>query len=84
MPNDGTNIIAAELMAVQVILVLVLKRLTTVDRAMDTAIRSGFEDAADLAEQMAIKASHSKEAIEALRIIEKLRTGVFGDHQKPE
>jgi hypothetical protein len=82
MDTDAdTNLIAAELMAVQGILMCVLRRVATVDQNMASAIESGLDDATKLAEEMKValgEEAPSGEAAEALRTIERLRAGILG------
>ena len=85
--DDGTNLIAAELMAVQGTLMCVLRRIAAIDQNLADAITGGFDDAANLAEKMTLalgEAAPSKEAVEALRTIERLRAGTLGDHDMTE
>ena len=82
MDTDAdTNLIASELMAVQGILMCVLRRVAAVDQNLASAIESGLDDAIKLAEEMKVALgdeSTSGEAAEALRTIERLRAGILG------
>ena len=82
MDTDAeTNLIASELMAVQGILMCVLRRVAAVDQSMASAIESGLDDATKLAEEMKValgEEAPSGEAAEALRTIERLRAGILG------
>ena len=82
MDTDAdTNLIASELMAVQGILMCVLRRVAAVDQNMASAIESGLDDAIKLAEEMKValgEESPSGEAAEALQTIERLRAGILG------
>jgi len=82
MDTDAdTNLIASELMAVQGILMCVLRRVAAVDQNMASAIESGLDDATKLAEEMKValgEEATSGEAAEALRTIERLRAGILG------
>ena len=78
--------IAAEIMAMNAILVNVLRRIAKSDPQLSDAISAGFDDAANLAEQLTIAPgkTSTKETAETLRIIEILRIGVFGNHGDSE
>ena len=82
MDTDAdTNLIASELMAVQGILMCVLRRVAAVDQSLASAIESGLDDAIKLAEEMKValgEESPSGEAAEALQTIERLRAGILG------
>jgi hypothetical protein len=82
METDAdTNLIASELMAVQGILMCVLRRIAAVDQNLAGAIESGLDDATSLAEEMKVvlgEEAPSGEAAEALRTIERLRAGILG------
>jgi hypothetical protein len=82
MDTDAdTNLIASELMAVQGILMCVLRRVAAVDQNLASAIESGLDDAIKLAEEMKValgEESPSGEAAEALQTIERLRAGILG------
>ena len=85
--DTDTNLVAAELMAVQGILMCVLRRIAAVDQDLASAIEGGFDDAANLAEKMTVAlgaGAPSKEAVEALRTIERLRAGILGNHDGTE
>lgn len=85
--ETDTNLIAAELMAVQGILMCVLRRIAAVDQDLASAVEDGFDDAANLAEKMKVALGAgvpSKEAIESLRTIERLRAGILGNHDTTE
>ena len=82
MDTDAdTNLIASELMAVQGILMCVLRRVAAVDQSLASAIESGLDDATNLAEEMKValrEEAPSGEVAEALRTIERLRAGILG------
>jgi hypothetical protein len=85
--ETDTNLIAAELMAVQGILMCVLRRIAAVDQNLASAVEGGFDDAANLAEKMKVALGPgvpSKEAVESLRTIERLRAGILGNHDMTE
>ena len=52
--ETDTNLIAAELMAVQGILMCVLRRIAAVDQNLASAVEGGFDDAVNLAEKMKV------------------------------
>jgi hypothetical protein len=83
MDTDAdTDLIASELMAVQGILMCVLRRIAAVDQNLASAIEGGLDDAANLAEEMKValgEEATSGEAAEALRTIERLRAGILGE-----
>ena len=79
--DADTNLLASELMAVQGILMCVLRRIAAVDQNLASAIESGLDDATSLAEEMKVALGEegpSGEAAEALRTIERLRAGILG------
>ena len=79
--DADTNLVASELMAVQGILMCVLRRIAAVDQNLASAIESGLGDATSLAEEMKVALGEkgpSGEAAEALRTIERLRAGILG------
>ena len=79
--DADTNLVASELMAVQGILMCVLRRIAAVDQNLASAIESGLDDATSLAEEMKVALGEkgpSGEAAEALRTIERLRAGILG------
>ena len=81
MDTDAdTNLIASELMAIQGILMCVLRRVAAVDQNLASAIESGLDDATNLAEEMKValrEEAPSGEVAEALRTIERLRAGIL-------
>ena len=79
--DADTYLIASELMAVQGILMCVLRRVAAVDQNLASAIESGLDDATNLAEEMKValrEEAPSGEVAEALRTIERLRAGILG------
>jgi hypothetical protein len=79
--DADTNLIASELMAIQGILMCVLRRVAAVDQNLASAIESGLDDATNLAEEMKValgEEAPSGEVAEALRTIERLRAGILG------
>jgi hypothetical protein len=78
--------LSGETLAIQVILVNVLRRLRTVDPTLADAIVAGLDDAANQAEYFAIRVGKSaspQHTVKALRIVEELRTAILGNHDKP-
>ena len=79
--------LAAEALAVQIVLAHVLDNLYRNHPKLRDAIRRGFEDAASDAEDIATRlgsSAHSEQTVRASRIIEELRTATLGDHDKPK
>jgi hypothetical protein len=76
----------AQTLAVQVILSHVLSRVAALDETLAGAIRQGFDDAANDAENISIqlgKSTTPDDAVKTLGIIEYLRAATFGDQDKP-
>jgi hypothetical protein len=76
----------AEKMAIQNILVNVLYRLGRTNPALEIAIRQGFDDAANMVEQVAIahgKAARPEHLVRAIKIVEELRPIALGRPDKP-
>jgi hypothetical protein len=79
--------LSAETFALQTIITQTLARLSGLSPEIDRALRDGFDDAANVAERLAIhfgKAARPEHTVKALRIVEELRTVVFGDQDKPK
>jgi hypothetical protein len=79
--------LAAETFAVEAILTMVFYRLGRVNPAIAAAISSGFDDAASFIETTAIKRGKTatpQYVVEALRIVEQLRTASLDNQQKPK
>jgi hypothetical protein len=75
--------LAAETLALQSIVGMVLNRLYRQDSRLAGAIRLGLDDAASHVEDMAIrvgKAAPPEHTVKALRIVEELRTIIVGNH----
>jgi hypothetical protein len=64
----------------------VLKQLAAADPQLARAIAKGFDDAASQLEKMTLtpRYAFSKETVEALRIVEKLRASIFTQGDKPK
>lgn len=78
------ELLAAENMAVQLLLLSVVQRLGRTSPEVGKAIRAAFEDAANNAESMSILAGGQAGHLpETLRIIEKLRLVLVGE-DKPK
>ena len=81
------EMLAAETLALQSILAHVLAEVAKVDIRIAAAIRKGFDDAESDAEDTAIqvgKSASPNHTVEALGIIEYMRTATFGDQDKPK
>jgi hypothetical protein len=77
----------AENLATQFVVTQLLVRLRRAHPVFDKAIRDTLDDTANLAERVAIqlgKSASPEHTVKALSIIEKIRTMVFGDHDKPK
>jgi hypothetical protein len=75
----ATNKIAAELIAINAVLTHVFKRMTA-DPKFAMIIGNGFDDVAGQLEKMTLTPGYafSKETVETLRIVEKLRANILG------
>jgi hypothetical protein len=76
----------AETLAIQTVLAQVLHELKSLDPRFADAIGRGFDNAASLVENLAIKvgeASPPEHLVKALRIVEELRTASLRGHDKP-
>jgi hypothetical protein len=77
----------AEKMAIQNILVNVLYRLGRLNPAFGEAIKHGFDDAANMVEQIAIahgQAARPEHLVRALKIVEELRPIALGRPAAPK
>jgi hypothetical protein len=74
-----TKFIAAELIAINAILTHVLRRLAAGDPQLGHTIASGFDDASSQLEKITLTPGYafSKETVEALRIVEKVRAYIL-------
>src|SRR5262249_21246593 len=76
----------AETLAIQAALTHVLHELSALDPRFAAAIAKGFDQAARLAEDMAISAGKTvppEHLVKTVRIIEDMRTATLGRHDKP-
>jgi hypothetical protein len=80
--------LAAEVLALNIVLCNVLNKLLRDDPALRSAIADGFNQSADTAESVAIllgKSASPDHTVKALRIIEEMRGVVLGDgNEKPK
>ena len=79
------NSLSAETLAIQTILAHVLHRLTEIDPKIAGAIKTGFEGAANEAENIAIrlgKTASPDHLVKAIHVIEELRTAALGTPDK--
>jgi hypothetical protein len=79
--------IHAEMLAFNAIVTQVLYRVLQTDHKLADAISLGFDDAARLVEDIAIKAGKSvppDHLVKALRVVEELRTATLGNSAKPK
>ena len=84
--NEITTL-AAETIALQILISHVFDELARADPHLDFAIRKGFDNAANDTEDLAIKFGKSappEHTVKALSVIEELRTMTFGDREKPK
>jgi hypothetical protein len=84
--ENEINSLAAETLALQTLFVELCRGLIVMSPQGRSTIARVFDHAADITEHIAIK--HGKSAspehtVKALGIVEKLRTAVLGDQQKP-
>lgn len=85
MTERPADWLAGELMAVNAILIFVLRNLAASDGKLDQAIRAGLDQAADFAEHLTLaptETSGSRKTAETLRVIENLRASIFQE-QRP-
>lgn len=78
--------LAGETLALQAILFGILPQLAAVSPEIKAALRVGFDDAANLVEQIALKygdQAHPAHAAMALQIVERIRSNTLGKLQKP-
>jgi hypothetical protein len=77
----------AESLATQFVVTQLLVRLRRAHPDFDKAIRDTLDDTANLAERVTIqlgKSASPEQTVKALSTIEKIRTMVFGDDDKPK
>ena len=85
MKKKSTRL-SAETLAFSIILGRVLSKLAT-DRTLRFTITEAFNDAADVAQSVAVqfgKSASPEHTVKALRIIEEMRAMVLGDEGKPK
>jgi hypothetical protein len=79
--------LAAETMALQFVVTQTLFRLSKLGPAYSGAIAQAFDDAANIAESLAIhfgKRASPEQNVKTLRVVEELRAVVFGGETKPK
>lgn len=79
--------IAGENMATQFVFTQILFRISKLSPDLSLAIRQGFDDAANIAERWTFKlgtAAPSEHTVKTLKIIEEMRTVVFGNQGEPK
>jgi hypothetical protein len=79
--------LAAETLALTAIIGFVFRRLGDGDPNLAVAIASGFDDAANFVEHVAIKAGKAASpdhTVKALRVVEEIRAAAVGNHGKPK
>jgi hypothetical protein len=80
------NSLSAETLAIQAILANVLREIGKADPMLRDAIKLGFDDAASMVENIALrlgKAASPDQSVKAIRIVEELRTATLGNPDKP-
>lgn len=78
--------LSAETLAIQTLLAHVFDRIAKTSPQLDSAVRTGFDDAANDVENMAIRFGKGADAghiVKGLAIIEALRTATLGNPKKP-
>jgi hypothetical protein len=87
MDHDAEiNGLSAETLAIQVVLAHILDRVARIDPRFAHAIKTGFDNAANDVENIAIKfgkAAAPGHTVKALAIVESLRAATFGNQEKP-
>jgi hypothetical protein len=79
--------LAAETLALKVVVARVLYRITKTDPQLDEAISLGFAEAASLVENRVIKLGEPTPTdyiVEALRVVEELPSTTIGDRTQPK
>ncbi|CAN7312664.1 hypothetical protein LJR220_001655 [Bradyrhizobium sp. LjRoot220] len=85
-PLYEVHALAGETLALQSILFGILPRLAALSPEIKEALSAGFDDAANLVEQIALKygdQAHPAHAAKALQIVEGIRSSTLGKPQKP-
>jgi hypothetical protein len=78
--------LAGETLALQAVLFGILPRLAAVSPEIKAALSAGFDDAANLVEQIALKygnQAHPAHTAKALQIVEGMRSNTVGKPRKP-
>lgn len=84
--EDEIHALSAETLAFSIILGSVLSKLA-VDRSLRFAIAEGFDQAAEVAQTIAVrfgKSASPEHTVKALRIIDEMRAIVLGEDGKPQ
>ena len=79
--------LAVETLAIQMILVNVLRQIGAADPSTRNAIAAGLNEAANTVEHVAItlgKTAKPEHTTRALQIVEQIRTAVLGDESEPK
>jgi hypothetical protein len=79
--------LAAETLALQVVLTNILHQIALTNPDLDGMIRLGFDNAANEVENLAItagKAARPDHLVKALSVVESLRAMTLGDRNKPK
>ena len=79
--------IAAETLAIQIVLAETLFHLRKLSPEFNSAIQQTFDDAASIAETTALhlgKSASPEHTVKAIRIIDEMRAVVFGQQGKPK
>jgi hypothetical protein len=85
-PLYVVHALAGETLALQPVLFGVLPRLAAVSPEIKAALSAGFDDAANLVEQIALKygdQAHPAHAAKALQIVEGICSNTLSKPQKP-
>lgn len=81
------NQLAGETFALQALLVALVGRMSAVDAGYAALARGAFDDAARFVEDRAIqfgRAAAPEHMVHSIRVVEELRTAIFGDKQQPK
>jgi hypothetical protein len=84
-PLYEVHALAGETLALQAVLFGILPRLAAVSPEIKVALSAGFDDAANLVEQIALKfvdQIHPAHAARALKIVEGIRSNTLCEPQK--
>lgn len=85
-PLYEVHALAGETLALQAVLFGILPRLAALSPEIKAALSVGFDDAANLVEQIALKyeeQAHPAHAAKALQIVEGMRSNTLGKSRKP-